>query len=160
MGDLTWPPRVLIADDHAAFRSMATRLLEAEGYHVVGVASDGSSAVQAARELQPDLVLVDIQLPDVDGCEVARWLVAVQDPPAVVLISSRDAADYGPRLANCGARIRGQGRSEQSRAGRAITRCVMAPMAAAHRPRRWGPGGNRSVCRLVDLRLRQTHSRG
>jgi DNA-binding NarL/FixJ family response regulator len=98
------PPRVLIVDDHAGFRSMARRLLQAGGYDVVGEAADGSSAMQAARQLLPDLVLLDIQLPDVDGCEVARWLAAEANPPAVVLISSRDAEDYGARLAGCGAR--------------------------------------------------------
>ncbi len=97
-------PRVLIVDDHAGFRSMATRLLEADGYEVVGEAVDGSSAVVAARQLQPDVVLLDIQLPDVDGCEVAGWVATSQHPPSVVLISSRDAADYGPRLDTCGAR--------------------------------------------------------
>lgn len=83
---------------------MARRLLQAGGYDVVGEAADGSSAMQAARQLLPDLVLLDIQLPDVDGCEVARWLAAEANPPAVVLISSRDAEDYGARLAGCGAR--------------------------------------------------------
>jgi DNA-binding NarL/FixJ family response regulator len=97
-------PRVLIVDDHAGFRSMARRLLQAGGYDVVGEAADGSAAMQAARQLLPDLVLLDIQLPDVDGCEVARWLAAEANPPAVVLISSRDAEDYGARLAGCGAR--------------------------------------------------------
>src|ERR1700726_226654 len=95
-------PRVLIVDDHAGFRSMARRLLQAGGYEVVGEAADGSSGLQAARHLRPDLVLLDIQLPDVDGCEVARWLAAEADPPAVVLISSRDAEDYGARLTGCG----------------------------------------------------------
>jgi DNA-binding NarL/FixJ family response regulator len=83
---------------------MARRLLQAGGYDVVGEATDGSSAMQAARQLLPDLVLLDIQLPDVDGCEVARWLAAEANPPVVVLISSRDAEDYGARLAGCGAR--------------------------------------------------------
>jgi DNA-binding NarL/FixJ family response regulator len=98
------PPRVLIVDDHAGFRSMASRLLQAGGYDVVGEAIDGTSAVIAVRELQPEIVLLDVQLPDVDGCEVARTLAASDDPPAVVLISSREAGDYGPRLTSCGAR--------------------------------------------------------
>ena len=97
-------PRVLIVDDHAGFRSMARRMLQDGGYDVVGEAGDGSSALLAARELQPDLVLLDVQLPDSDGCQIARSLSAGADPPAVVLISSRDAADYGPRLNECGAR--------------------------------------------------------
>jgi DNA-binding NarL/FixJ family response regulator len=95
---------VLIVDDHAGFRSMASRLLQSAGYDVVGEAADGSSGLEAARRLQPDLVLLDIQLPDVDGCEVARWLAAEDNPPVVVLISSRDAGDYGARLEDCGAR--------------------------------------------------------
>jgi DNA-binding NarL/FixJ family response regulator len=97
-------PRVLIVDDHAGFRAMARRLLQAAGYDVVGEAADGASAMQSVRQLRPDLVLLDIQLPDVDGCDVARWLAAEDSPPAVVLISSRDAGDYGARLQNCGAR--------------------------------------------------------
>ena len=90
--------RVLIVDDNAGFRSFARQLLTAEGYQVVGEASDGASVVAAARELTPDVVLVDIRLPDIDGFEVAARLAAEPDPPMVVLISSRDAADYGPRL--------------------------------------------------------------
>jgi DNA-binding NarL/FixJ family response regulator len=97
-------PRVLIVDDHAGFRAMARRLLQAAGYDVVGEAADGASALDAARRLRPDLVLLDVQLPDVDGCEVARQLAAEDAPPAVVLISSRDAGDYGERLQSCGAR--------------------------------------------------------
>ena len=95
---------MLIVDDHAPFRGVARRVLDAGGYDVVGEAGDGRSAIRATRELRPDLVLLDIQLPDIDGCEVARRLTAELNPPAVVLISSRDAADYGARLQSCGAR--------------------------------------------------------
>ena len=96
--------RVLIVDDHAPFRVVARQVLGAGGYEVVGEAADGRSAIRATRELHPDLVLLDIQLPDLDGCEVARRLTAESNPPAIVLISSRDAADYGGRLYACGAR--------------------------------------------------------
>lgn len=96
--------RVLIVDDHPVFRSIARRLLRTGGYDVVGEAVDGSSALAATRVLRPDLVLLDIQLPDVDGCLVARWLAAETDPPTVVLVSAREASDYGPRIENCGAR--------------------------------------------------------
>jgi DNA-binding NarL/FixJ family response regulator len=95
---------VLIVDDHSAFRSVARRLLQSVGYEVVGEAADGHSALEAARQLHPQLVLLDIQLPDVDGCEVSRQLTADDDPPAVVLISSRSSTDYGPRIHACGAR--------------------------------------------------------
>ena len=63
---------VLIVDDHPGFRAAARRLLELEGYHVVGEAQDGESAIVAARELRPDFVLLDVQLPDIDGFEVAE----------------------------------------------------------------------------------------
>jgi DNA-binding NarL/FixJ family response regulator len=95
--------RVLIVDDHASFRALARVLLQAEGFDVVGEAADGSSVPAAVRHLRPDVVLLDINLPDIDGCEVAR-LAAEVDPPAVILISSREAADFGGRLEHCGAR--------------------------------------------------------
>ena len=91
-------PTVLIVDDNAAFRASARALLQAEGFEVVGEAADGAEAVQAATSLRPEIVLLDIQLPDLDGLAVAEQLAAVPDGPAVVLISSRDAAAYGPRL--------------------------------------------------------------
>lgn len=91
-------PTVLIVDDHGAFRASATALLEAEGFAVVGEAADGSAAIAQTERLQPQIVLLDIQLPDVDGFAVAEHLTAVSVPPRVVLISSRDASAYGPRL--------------------------------------------------------------
>jgi CheY-like chemotaxis protein len=91
--------RVLIVDDHPAFRAAARRLLELEGYDVVGEAEDGLSAIAAARALRPDFILLDVQLPDLDGFEVAQTLSGDENPPAVVLTSSRDRSDYGPCLA-------------------------------------------------------------
>ena len=91
-------PTVLIVDDHDAFRASARALLEAEGFDVVGEAADGAGAVAAVAVLRPEIVLLDVQLPDVDGLAVAEQLAAAEDSPAVVLISSRDAAAYGPRL--------------------------------------------------------------
>ena len=81
---------VLIVDDHPAFRASARRLLEREGYRVVGEAADGESAVASARELSPQLALVDVYLPDIDGFEVASRLAALVPAPAIVLISSHD----------------------------------------------------------------------
>lgn len=91
---------VLIADDHASFRALARRLLEAAGYEVVGEAPDGASALAAVAALRPAIVLLDIQLPDVDGFTVSRRLAAGDDPPVVVLISSRDRSAYRRRLAD------------------------------------------------------------
>ncbi len=97
-------PTLLIVDDHSGFRSLARKLLAAGGFEVVGEAADGHAAIAAARELRPDVVLLDIQLPDVDGFEVAARLGDGEAGPAVVLTSSRDRADYGARVEHCGAR--------------------------------------------------------
>jgi len=91
---------ILIVDDHASFRVQARALLEADGFTVVGEAQDGTSGLAAARLLRPDLVLLDIGLPDLEGFEVARALAIDGPPPFVVLTSSREASSYGPRLAS------------------------------------------------------------
>ena len=91
-------PTLVIVDDHAEFRASARTLLEAEGFDVIGEAADGVGAFEAVMTLQPQVVLLDIQLPGPDGLEVAQRLAAIPNPPAVVLISSRDAKAYGPRL--------------------------------------------------------------
>jgi CheY-like chemotaxis protein len=87
------PTTVLIVDDHPSFRSVARLLLESEGYDVVGEAPDGEAALRLAGELSPDVVLLDLNMPGIDGFEVARRLPA---GPAIVLVSSRDARDIGP----------------------------------------------------------------
>jgi DNA-binding NarL/FixJ family response regulator len=97
-------PTLLIVDDHPGFRSLARRLLEAGGFEVVGEAADGHAAITAARQLRPDVVLLDIQLPDIDGFEVTARLADGEAGPVVVLTSTRDRADYGPRVDQCGAR--------------------------------------------------------
>lgn len=79
-------------------------MLEASGYTVVGEAADGEAAVEAARELAPDLVLLDVQLPDIDGFEVAARLRDSGAAPIIVLTSSRDRADFGDALAESPAR--------------------------------------------------------
>ncbi len=96
-------PTVLIVDDHPAFRASARRLLESEGYAVVGEAGDGYDAVERALQLDPDLVLLDIQLPGQNGFEVARELQRSGSNAAVVLVSSREEADYGTKVAESGA---------------------------------------------------------
>ena len=98
--------RVLIVDDHPGFRATARALLEVEGYEVVGEAENGVQALRLAKELEPDLVLLDVQLPDFDGFEGASRLTAAATgkTPKIVLTSSRDASDFGPLVAQSGAR--------------------------------------------------------
>lgn len=96
-------PTVLIVDDHAGFRRAARALLEAEGYAVVAESATGLDAIEAVRVFRPDVVLLDICLPDLDGFEVAGRISSRGDHPTIVLTSSRDAADYPPMDA-CGAR--------------------------------------------------------
>jgi DNA-binding NarL/FixJ family response regulator len=100
------PRTVLIVDDHPSFRATARMLLEAEGYDVVGEAPDGHSGLECAMRLSPQVVLLDVNLPDLDGFAVAARLTAddVVGPPEVVLISSRDGSDYGPLVLASGAR--------------------------------------------------------
>jgi CheY-like chemotaxis protein len=94
---------VLIVDDHPSFRRTARALLESEGFDVVGEAADGASAIEAVTSLRPDVVLLDVYLPDIDGFEVAAELTRNGRPPAIVLTSSRDARDFGPLVEQSGA---------------------------------------------------------
>jgi CheY-like chemotaxis protein len=98
---------VLVVDDHPSFRATARAVLEAEGFAVVGEAASGPEALERAAELRPDVVLLDVQLPGLDGFEVAARIAATVgangNAPAVVLVSSRDAADYGELIARSGA---------------------------------------------------------
>jgi DNA-binding NarL/FixJ family response regulator len=96
---------VLIVDDHPSFRGMARALLESEGFVVVGEAANGASGLEQAKRLHPDIVLLDVQLPDFDGFEVASRLTAVNGAtPDIVLTSSRDAGDFGRLIEESGAR--------------------------------------------------------
>jgi DNA-binding NarL/FixJ family response regulator len=98
------PSRILIVDDHPGFRATARALLVADGFDVVGEAEDGHSALEAAARLHPDLVLLDVQLPDMDGFAVASQLRRQNGTgPKIVLTSSRDAADFGPLVGSSGA---------------------------------------------------------
>ena len=95
-------PTLLIVDDQADFRGLARRLLTADGFEVVGEAADGPAAVAAVCALQPDVVLLDVQLPGLDGFEVTRRLRVVSNA-VVVLTSVRDREDYGDQVERCGA---------------------------------------------------------
>jgi DNA-binding NarL/FixJ family response regulator len=90
---------VLIVDDHAPFRAAARALLEAGGFEVVGEAADGAEALVGVAELRPEVVLLDIQLPDIDGFSVAEQLESGGSSAAIVLISSRGVASFRRRLA-------------------------------------------------------------
>ena len=98
------PIRVLIVDDHPDFRAIARELLEEAGYVVAGEAGGVSGALAAVAAQAPDVVLLDVQLPDGNGFELASQLSEHPGGPVGVLVSSRDAEDYGRRVARCGAR--------------------------------------------------------
>ena len=86
---------MLIVDDHASFRRLARRILVRGGLCVVGEAIDAATARALIERLRPDVVLLDVMLPDRSGLEVARELARRADPPRVVLTSSRSRSDFG-----------------------------------------------------------------
>jgi DNA-binding NarL/FixJ family response regulator len=95
---------VLIVDDHPSFRASARAILEAEGFDVIGEVDDGASAITAARTLEPDVVLLDVQLPDATGFDVCEQLCASGSRPSIVLVSTRDATDYDDLIRESHAR--------------------------------------------------------
>jgi DNA-binding NarL/FixJ family response regulator len=95
---------VVIVDDHPSFRAVARMMLETDGFRVVGVEEDGESGVVGALRLEPDVVLLDVELPDIDGFEVAARLRAAGSRAAIVLASSRDRSDFGSLIHESGAR--------------------------------------------------------
>jgi DNA-binding NarL/FixJ family response regulator len=94
---------VVIVDDNDGFRAGTRALLDAEGYEVIGEAGDGASGSRLVRSVQPDVALLDVQLPDTDGFAVARHLRDASCRTLVVMISTRDASDYGGAVSACGA---------------------------------------------------------
>jgi len=94
----------LIIDDHPSLRASARNVLQDGGFVVVGEAQDGASGLAAARAMRPAVVLLDVQLPDIDGFQAAAQPTSRDDGPAVVLTSSRDASEFGGMVARSGAR--------------------------------------------------------
>lgn len=97
--------RVLIVDDQEPFRMAARMVVEAtEGFEVVGEAETGEASVEQARDLEPDLVLMDVNLPGINGLDATRQILAGRSNPVVVLLlSTYEEEEYAPRAAECGA---------------------------------------------------------
>jgi DNA-binding NarL/FixJ family response regulator len=98
--------RILIVDDHPSFRASARAILESDGFEVVGEADSGASALDAIEALAPDVVLLDVQLPDMTGFDICSVVEGTNGKagPAIVLVSSRDVADYGELVESSCAR--------------------------------------------------------
>ena len=153
---------VLVVDDHATFRRLARRLLEEAGFDVIGEASDASSALAAVLREAPDVVLLDVVLPDRSGLEVAHCLAAMTPRPLVVLTSSRSRADLGAGLETAAA----HGFGPQTYTSRSATPGTSA-VSAATGSIRPGPGNqplagprgpiSRTTCTLL-RRLRESNS--
>jgi DNA-binding NarL/FixJ family response regulator len=103
-GDNACVTTVLIVDDHSGFRMRARRLLEADGFTVVGEAADGAAGIEEARRLEPDLVLLDLHLPDTSGFAVSTALTGESPAPVVIITSTRDSEDFGALAQRSGAR--------------------------------------------------------
>jgi DNA-binding NarL/FixJ family response regulator len=93
-----------VVDDHPSFRACACECLRDQGFDVVGAAGDGATALEVVQRLRPDVIILDIQLPDMSGFDVAAQLAEDGYRPDIVLVSSRDAEDYGPLIEQSGAR--------------------------------------------------------
>jgi DNA-binding NarL/FixJ family response regulator len=101
---MTAPVRVLIVDDQAPFRMAARMVVEAtDGFEVAGEVETGEASVDAAHELDPDLVLMDVNLPGIDGLEATRRILAASTRVVILLLSTYEEAEYAPRAAECGA---------------------------------------------------------
>jgi two-component system response regulator EvgA len=97
------PRTVLIVDDHPSFRASARLLLEHDGFEVVGEATDGADGLAATSRLSPDVVLLDVSLPDGNGLDIAARMRTTDHGPTIILTSSREAHDFGPEVDRSGA---------------------------------------------------------
>jgi DNA-binding NarL/FixJ family response regulator len=94
---------LLLVDDDEAFRAAARAVLDSAGFDVTAESATGMGALSLAAAAPSTVMLLDVQLPDIDGFEVVRRLRAASASPTVVLISTREAADYGRRIVDSGA---------------------------------------------------------
>jgi DNA-binding NarL/FixJ family response regulator len=98
------PVRVLIVDDQQPFRLAARMVVEAtDGFEVIGEAETGEDGVAQANGLEPDLVLMDVNLPGINGLEATRQILRESNRTVILLLSTYEEAEYGPRAAECGA---------------------------------------------------------
>jgi DNA-binding NarL/FixJ family response regulator len=98
------PVRVLIVDDQEPFRMAARMVVEiTDGFEVVGEAETGEDSVRMAQELAPDLVLMDVNLPGINGLDATRQILTGASPVVVLLLSTYEEEEYAPRAAECGA---------------------------------------------------------
>lgn len=95
---------LLVVDDHADFRALARRVLDGAAFTVVAEAGTAREALLLAHQLRPEVVVLDVALPDGNGFDVAQTLVQADPPPAVVLVSSRDWGQLSRRVRRSGAR--------------------------------------------------------
>ena len=95
MDDIASTVRVLIVDDQAPFRDASRMVVEmTDGFEVCGEATNGTEALERIAELHPDLVLMDVQMPGIDGIETTRRISALPDPPPVIVMSTHESGDY------------------------------------------------------------------
>ena len=98
------PVRVMTVDDHAVFRAVARELVEStSGFDPVMEAASGPEALEAAARLRPELVLVDVRMPGMNGIETCRRLTERESATVVVLVTSGECADVAPAARTCGA---------------------------------------------------------
>ena len=96
--------RVLIVDDQLPFREASRMVVElTDGFEVVGEAENGEQGVQLATELQPDLVLMDVQMPGINGLEATRLIRGAEDPPIVLVMSTHESGNYEGLAQEAGA---------------------------------------------------------
>jgi DNA-binding NarL/FixJ family response regulator len=96
--------RVLIVDDQPPFREASRMVVEmTDGFEVAGEAENGEKGVELAASLKPDLVLMDVQMPGLDGLEATRRITSLENPPLVAVMSTHESGDYRDIALTAGA---------------------------------------------------------